>query len=57
MVSLFLISATLMLAREPILSGVMRGPRSRLLPRSWEKLVLLLPGKGKITGYVKHKHH
>ena len=57
MVSLFLISATLMLAREPILSGVIRGPRSRLLPRSWEKLVLLLPGKGKITGYVKHKHH
>ena len=46
-VSLFFISAILMLAREPILSGLSCGLTSRLFPRRAEKLVELLPWKDK----------
>ena len=47
-VSLLFISAILMLAREPILSGVSWGLTSRLFPRREEKLVELLPSKSKL---------
>ena len=55
-VSLLFISAILMLAREPILSGVSWGLTSRLFPRREEKLVELLPSKSKLIELTPTQH-